>query len=276
MREADKRRKRRTGTGYSEGWRKNIENSIKTCPFGPMEATPRRIRDWVDELQTEKGFKGKTIETRVGSLSSLFGACIKSGLLSGHTNPFTQVDYRSEQDSHLYTAVESDYRGLFRKASSWPYVQALALKLQAYMGCRVSEIFITKDQFNPEEGTITTGVKLRKGEQQRVIPIPDHLVEELKVFDWSWCKSGVFNKRLKEINKQLSTHSWRHGWKDISRDVGMDPVKAEFFLGHQIGRSTGSLMESVYGKGYSIKSLKEDGANLVWDVLDQWRREENG
>ena len=46
MREADKRRKRRTGTGYSEGWRKNIENSIKTCPFGPMEATPRRIRDW--------------------------------------------------------------------------------------------------------------------------------------------------------------------------------------------------------------------------------------
>ena len=56
----------------------------------------------------------------------------------------------------------------------------------------------------------------------------------------------------------------------------MDPVKAEFFLGHEIGRSTGSLIESVYGKGYSIKSLKEDGANLVWDVLDQWRREENG
>ena len=33
MREADKRRKRRTGTGYSEGWRKNIETPSRRVPL---------------------------------------------------------------------------------------------------------------------------------------------------------------------------------------------------------------------------------------------------
>lgn len=264
-REAEQRKRRREGTPYSDGWHKDLQQSIKSCPFNPEEITPQLIRDWIMQLEG-KDLAGKTIELRVGRLAAVYNACIKTGLLAGRANPFLQVDFQSFAQNHLETALEEDYRKFFELSSTWPREQRLVHEMQIYMGFRVSEVVGTdRSAFDPEAGTFTTGVKLRRGEPKRTLPLPPSLVQELKDFNFDWCKAGVINKRLKLIRPELSSHSWRHGWKRLSRDVGMDSVKGEFFLGHSLRG-----MEGVYGDGYSTESLREC-AEKVWQRVDTWR-----
>lgn len=49
-REAEQRKRRREGTPYSDGWHKDLQHSIKSCPFSPDEITPQLIRDWIVQL----------------------------------------------------------------------------------------------------------------------------------------------------------------------------------------------------------------------------------
>ena len=69
-REAEQRKRRREGSPYSDGWHKDLQQSIKSCPFNPEEITPQLIRDWIMQLEG-KGLAGKTIELRVGRLAAV-------------------------------------------------------------------------------------------------------------------------------------------------------------------------------------------------------------
>ena len=259
------------GRGLSEGWYEGVERSIKACPFGPKEATPPLIRKWIDEME-EKGMGARYREIHCSYLRSLIKISIKSGLLPHEmVNPFSLVDFSTDQVKHIPPFLEADYRGLGELLPSLPKPQRLAMLVQAMTGARYSEFYRRDaEDFDLDAGTLSIQHEPEKGKAVknkhsiRVIPLPRFLVEQLRDFDFKWHTLDIVNKKIKRVNPKLSSHSFRHGMIRVNRDLGGDADAMEVYTGHRLAG-----MKATYGDGYSVERLREV-ATPCWEQIQTW------
>ena len=271
VREAVAVKKRKTGEDFSDGWYSNQKFAIQRVPFSLSEASPVTIRAWMHSMAAE-GLSPRSIEINCATLRSLINVSIKSGLLHDlETNPFTRVDFSTSEVNHIYTAIEPDYRGLTALLPTIATNQRLAILIQAYTGTRISEIkrrgakdfdldactFTIKHEFKAQKAT-------KNKHSNRVIPLPVWLCEELKNFDFQWPSNTIINRKLQRVNKDLSSHSFRHGLIRINRDLGGSEDVLEAFVGHALDG-----MKSTYGDGYGVDRFKT-AITPIWCQLDEW------
>lgn len=251
VREAEAVRQRKKIDGYSDSWHRNVRIALKQVPFTLDQVDPAAIRGWMQTLQKE-GASGLTIASKCSLLSGLITTCIKSGLLAGRTNPFDLVDYAAGEADHIYTVVEEDYGGLVSLIPELLDRQLIPILIQAYCGTRISEVIKRKrEDFDLEEGTMQ--IYLAKNKScERTIPLPTRVVELMRKFDFDgWGSTAHINKSLKQVNPELSSHSFRHGLTNLGRDLQIHPDPIEAMLGHSLGGQ-----KSTYGDGYSPEALK--------------------
>ncbi len=271
MREAVTVKKRKTGEDFSDGWYNNQRFAIQRVPFSLSEASPVTIRLWMQGMAAE-GLSPRSIEINCATLRSLINVSIKSGLLHNlETNPFTRVDFSTSEVNHIYTAIEPDYKGLTALLTTIANNQRLTILLQAYTGTRISEIkrrgakdfdldactFTIKHEFKAQKAT-------KNKHSNRVVPLPVWLCKELKDFDFQWPSNTIINRKLQRVNKDLSSHSFRHGLIRINRDLGGSEDVLEAFVGHALDG-----MKSIYGDGYGVDRFKTAIAP-IWTQLDEW------
>ena len=244
--------------------------AIKQCPFELVNATPEAIREWIDQMQ-DSGLSGLTINSKCSLLSSMVAKCMKSGLLRGLAmNPFDGADYSAGEAEHIYTAVEQDYRHLSSLLPKLLDRQLIPVLIQTYCGTRISEVRGRKrEDFDLEAGTMQVAVGTAKNRvSERTIPLPPQVVELLKKFDFEkeWGSADYINRRLKTINPELTTHSFRHGITDLGRNNKVDPAHVEAMLGHRLSVSQ---MSNTYGQGYDPETLRQE-ILPVWEQLNSW------
>ena len=264
-------KKRKTGEDFSDGWYSNQKFAIQRVPFSLSEASPVTIRAWMQAMATE-GLSPRSIEINCATLRSLINVSIKSGLLHDlETNPFTRVDFSTSEVKHIYTAIEPDYKGLTALLATIANNQRLAILIQAYTGTRISEIkrrdakdfdldactFTIKHEFKAQKAT-------KNKQSNRVIPLPVWLCEELKDFDFHWPSNTIINRKLQRVNKDVSSHSFRHGLIRINRDLGGSEDVLEAFVGHALDG-----MKSTYEDGYGVDRFKT-AITPIWSQLDEW------
>ena len=102
----------------------------------------------------------------------------------------------------------------------------------------------------------------------RTIPLPPKVVELLKQFPFEkgWGTASQINLRLKSLNPDLTSHSFRHGITDLGRSNHVDPAHIEALLGHRLSISQ---MSNVYGQGYDPEVLRS-ALKPVWKQIDLW------
>ena len=187
---------------------------------------------------------------------------------SDDRDPFSLVDFSTEEVKHIPTMLEADYRGIGELLPKLPKVQRRAILTQALTGTRYSEIKRRgAEDFDLEAGIYTighdrTGGKRAKNKNSvRKIPFSPELVEELKGFDWQWPILAVVNKKIKWVNPELSRHPFRHGVVRLSRELGGDVDVTEASVGHSMGG-----MKDVYGDGYFVERFREM-LTPVWNQI---------
>ena len=270
IREVERIRKRKNLSPFSASWHRNVGIAIKQCPFELAEATPEAIREWIDQMQ-DSGLSGLTINSKCSLLSGLVSKCMKSGLLREMAmNPFDAADYSSGEADHIYTAIEKDYRDLSALLPQLLDRQLIPVLIQVHCGMRISEVRNRKrEDFDLELGTMQIALGTAKNKASvRTIPLPSNVVELLKQFSFEegWGTASQINLRLKSLNPDLTTHSFRHGITDLGRSNQVDPAHIEALLGHRLSISQ---MSNVYGQGYDPKVLRR-ALTPVWNQINSW------
>ena len=230
----------------------------------------------------KEGLGGRTIEINCSYFRSLTNTCIRSGMLEGYANPWAQVDFSSdpEEQKHIYTAVEPDYRGLKDLLSKLEAYHRIPILLQAFAGTRISELQRRKpEDFDLDACTMSVVRDEKKGQRVknrhsiRTVPLPPWLCEEMKSWDFKVPASGeTINKRLRTINPELTSHSFRHGLIRLNRELGGEPMVIEAATGHKI-KTGGSDMSSVYGDGFSVEAMRK-AMQPLWQQLEAWITDE--
>ena len=102
----------------------------------------------------------------------------------------------------------------------------------------------------------------------RTIPLPPKVLKLLNQspFEKGWGTASQINIRLRSINPELTTHSFRHGITDLGRSNQVDPAHIEALLGHRLSISQ---MSNVYGQGYDPEVLRK-ALSSVWKKIDSW------
>ena len=148
--------------------------------------------------------------------------------------------------------------------------QLIPVLIQVYCVTRISEVRKRKrEDFDLERGTMQVALCTAKNKASvRTIPLPPKVVELLKQFPIKkgWGTASQINLRLKSLNPELTTHSFRHGITDLGRSNHVDPAHVEALLGHRLSISQ---MSNVYGKGYDPEVLRS-ALRPVWEQIDSW------
>ena len=185
-------------------------------------------------------------------------------------NPFDGADYSAGEANHIYSAIEQDYKDLSLLLPKLLDRQLIPVLIQVYCGTRISEVRNRKrEDFNLEFGTMQVAVGTAKNKASvRTIPLPPKVVELLKQFPFEngWGTASQINIRLRSLNPELTTHSFRHGITDLGRSNQVDPAHIEALLGHRLSISQ---MSNVYGQGYDPEVLRRALAS-VWKQIDTW------
>ena len=251
-------RKRKTGKDYSQGWYTSVQDFLRRVPFQLEEASPKAIRAWV-MAQQKQGLSGRTIEIRCATGASLIKTSQRSGLLDTEKNPFELVDYSNNSSKHIPTATLEDIRRIKPRSISTPV--ELALTMQAMLGTRVSEVLRSDiSWFDLEEGTFT--VKEGKNKASlRTIPLPKVVVEAVRTIPLDWPSPETIRAAIKRVNPELSSHSLRHGFIRLGRDLGCDTDVIEAAVGHTLGGQ-----KATYGDGYGVDRMREE-MSKIWDKI---------
>ncbi len=272
VREAVRVRKSKEGRDFSKGWYDNAKFAINRVPFTLQEATPAAIRKWIVIMEKE-GLHPRTVEINCATLASLIQKCMKSGLLTDiQVNPFSLVDYRTNQSTPIPTATEEDYKGFKELIPRLKQNQRLLLLLQIFTGTRISEyrrrgaeafdLSISHKATVFFDGHQEGRVKNKTSE--RTIPIPEFLADELRDFDFQWPSLDIINKKIKMVNPELSSHSFRHGLVRLGRDLQVEADVLEAYVGHKLPG-----MKDVYGDGYAVDTFREV-IQPIWNQLYEW------
>lgn len=261
------RAKEKKGQPPSDSWEKGLIAALKVVgDTTPETLTVSDVRRIKEELK-RKGNSSSTISNRMSILSTVIEAAIKSGSTSEDlSNPFKRVDYVSPSHNHHETPLEADYRRLADVIGGMSPTMQTTLLLLAYTGLRVGEL-VSRSADHLEGGwltiTATDSWRPKNRSSEREVPIPEHLQQAFKRIR-KWPSLGAIRANTKRIRQELTTHSWRHGWKTAARQGQADEVAAEVLMGHTVG----TRMSQVYGV-WPREPLME-AALKAWAVLDQW------
>ena len=131
-------------------------------------------------------------------------------MLDGHSNPWSLVDFSSdpEEQKHIYTATEADYRGLKELLSKLENYHRIPILLQVFLGTRISELQRRRpEDFDLDARTMSVvrddkkGQRVKNRHSIRTIPLPVWLCKEMEAWDYKVPASGeTINKRLRTVN----------------------------------------------------------------------------
>ena len=257
---ADKRRKFKTGKPYSASWWKNLLIVSKQVPFTPDQATVEAISGWID-AETDRGVEPSTIKNRCSLLQGLIKTAQQTGFKRELTNNFLLVDFSTFKTNNCYCPKKADYVWAFERMQQEKENVQVGWQVLMFTGVRVNALTYLSSMQEPgwldlpdEDGT--------KGGGRVPMPLDLwHKAKEMKVPP----NAQTLTKILKETGiERFKNHSWRSGFKQLTRDVGLDSVLGEALMCHSLGK-----LEETYGDGFADDTLLE-GAEKVWKQIEEW------
>ena len=256
---AEKRRKFKTGKPYSASWWKNYRVTSKQIPFSPDQATVEAIGDWID-VETERGINPATIQNRCSLLQGLIKTAKQSGFKRELQNNFLLVDYSTTQSNSYYCPKQADYQWAFKRMQQERESIQVAWQVLMFTGVRVNALTYLSSMEEPGWLTLPDEDGLKGGGR---VPMPLDLWHQAKRINPP--NRQDLTKILRETGiERFKNHSWRSGFKQLTRDVGLDSVLGEALMCHSLGK-----LEAVYGDGFSDERLLE-GAEKVWRRIEEW------
>lgn len=270
---SDKVNLRKQGKSKSKGWWNNFKYTIKHVPWLPAEVTPEKIRAWMDSEQERVDPRSgdtispQTLQNRCNLLQGLLKVAITSGYAPQLDNPFLSVDFATQLNNAYLTPEEPEYRWMFDRLKTEPREVQVAMKILMFTGCRVGGLkFLLKTD---EPGWLVLPEDEEGGKTVGRVPVPLDL--------WTAAHEIGRLPAAKKLNllmaerglAKFSAHSWRHGFKRVCREVGLEDNLSKALMTHKLPG-----MDSIYGNGYPDKPLIE-GAEKVWKEIEPWMEEES-
>ena len=182
-------------------------------------------------------------------------ALIKSGLHPDLVNPCSRVDYVSPSKRHHLTATDEHYKQMLRSDLK---NDPILLRI-IFLGCRVGEAVngrVDGDTFVIEQ---TDDWSPKNSSSYRTLPIPAFL-RDTKVS----CNDDKFGHSFRKArqDENLVPHSFRHGFVQIARQLGCNPLVIEAVLGHRLPMQ----MMSIYGDGYNVDTMRVE-MEKIWQHI---------
>jgi integrase len=274
---------RRERTIYE--WRRVIDRLVKHLGHDDAERVSKAdLVRWKDAL-VASGKGAKTVKNHVDVVRALYNSALANERLERKDNPAEGVRVGGRQDRAdrrlPFTGEEAAL--ILQAARKEEGVKRWVPWLLAFTGARLDEVCqayttdIRQDQgiwyldINEDRGK-----KLKNPGSIRKVPLHHAVLEEgflryvkslpegplfsdLKP-DRFGSRGGTATKRLGrwirslgiEDPKKVPNHSWRHRFKDLCRDAGIEKAVTEALMGHA-SRDVGDR----YGSGYSLNTLAQ-------------------
>ena len=171
------------------------------------------------------------------------------------------MDFSTTKANNYYCPKQPDYVWAFERMQQEKENIQVAWRVLMYCGVRVNALAYLSSMEEPgwlnlpnEDGTkgggrIPMPLDLwHKAKAMKVPPNPQTLTKILK-------QTGI---------DRFKNHSWRSGFKQLTRDVGLDSMLGEALMCHSLGK-----LEETYGDGFADDTLLE-GAEKVWKQIGEW------
>ena len=257
--------------------------------------------------KTGKTASPKTVkDSDLAALKAVFGWAVTNRLLAA--NPAEGITIKIDKSKRFRSKGFTDAEAGAILKAAWEHkrgretAKTYAAKrwvawLQAYTGSRVGEMARLRKQDLHLEGqtwvlTVTPEAGTVKGGEARQIPLHSHLVElgfpafvasapsghlfltPAKDGDVLGPLQGVKN-RLTEFAREIvsdpnvqPTHGWRHRFKTLCREAGIDPRTRDVIQGHA-ARTAGDDYGDVTIKAMSaaLVHFPRQGGGLPWSVI---------
>jgi hypothetical protein len=264
---ADKIRKRKTGKSYSAGWWKNFRFCIEQVTFSPTEATVPTINAWVDAKE-EQGWSSATIKNRCSLLQGLLKKAKTSGFNRSLINGFLDIDFGTSVENNYYCPVESDYQWMTTRLETEPRAMQIAMKVLMYSGVRVNALTQLSEMTEPGWLDLPDEDGFKGGGR---VPLPMDLWNQARTLKMpappqlnDLIRERYETRGNKKDEGKFSNHSWRSGFKRVSRMAKLDHVLQEALLTHALKK-----LEKTYGGDAFPDERLLDGAEKVWKEIDR-------
>jgi integrase len=274
---------RRERTIYE--WRRVIDRLVKHLGHDDSErVTKTDLIDWKDAL-VASGNGAKTVKNHVDVVRALYNSALVNERLQRKDNPAEGIRVGGRQDraERRLPFTDEEAALILQAARAEEGVKRWVPWLLAFTGARLDEVCqaYTSD-IRQEQGiwyldiNQDRGKKLKNPGSARRVPLHQAILREgfLKYVnslpegrlfptlkpDRFGSPGGTATKQLGrwirslgiEDPRKVPNHSWRHRFKDLCRDAGIEKAVTEALMGHA-SRDVGDR----YGSGYSLKTLAE-------------------
>ena len=251
----------------ADDWRRCINAFIKHLGHDDATAvSPKAVSDFADHLRHERGLSAKTINGRyLAALGAVYRLGIRKHLVSENPSEHVKVSADKPRQVRSKGFTESEARAVLTAAlrSTDTALRWLPF-LAAYTGARIGELvqlrrddFLEEDghafvRLTPEAGSVKTGA-------YRDVPLHPALIDAgILAFVAKHKGKGSlfpsnsaqrvarFVKRVLDLpaGRGLSpNHAWRHRFKTIAREAGLDLRAADAIQGHADGSASGGYGE---------------------------------
>ena len=245
--------------------------------------SPKDVSGFADHLRHERKLSAKTINGRyLAAIGSIYRLGIRKHLLD--KNPAERVEVSADKPRQVRSKgfTEGEAKAVLSAAlrSADPALRWLPL-IAAYTGARIGELVqLRRDDFgeegkiafvriSPEGGSVKTGI-------YRDVPLHPYLLDLGLLAFVKGRKPGRlfpsnsaqriarFVRRVLDLpaGRGLSpNHAWRHRFKTIAREAGLDLRAADAIQGHADGSASGG-----YGE-WTVRALHRELVKLP--ALDQ-------
>jgi hypothetical protein len=183
-------------------------------------------------------------------------------------NGFLDIDYGTSIQTNYNCPIESDYQWMFQRLETEPRAMQVVMQVLVYSGVRVHALTQLSEMTEPGWLDIPDEDGFKGGLR---IPLPMDL----------WQKARTLKlpdpTQLNKLNRErsdargnpkdegkFSNHSWRSGFKRVSRAAKLDNVLQEALLTHGLKQ-----LEKTYGGDAFPDQRLLNGAEKVWKEINR-------
>ena len=216
---------------------------------------------WVDHLVINQKLAGKSVNSKVSYMKSLFNELLQREIIQ--SNPFAKIKKHKEVTTYQNLAYTDQEVAEVKKAildkepELWTFVQFIY-----YCYLRPSEIrSLAMEHINPQAGKIFVPGHISKNGIDAYVDIPSKFLDYLNSVHFFENKKGLLftNKSGNKIGKNTMTA--RH--KTIIDALGMDNRHTLYSWKH-----TGVI--KAYKAGVDIKSIQRQCRHTAIDMTDNY------
>jgi integrase len=240
---------------------------------------PVTLYDFADLMVAKYDSSNATIRNYIASVSDVLNYAVRKDLIE--TNPARGLDLRSYGKAAAERKPFSDEMLCSLFAQALPNDIRMHWSILITTGMRLDEAsLLTKSNIKIEKGIqyfdLTEAIVKNKGSARKV-PVPDAIKEQLNIYLSVIKSERLFNfptnadgkaqnaaskKGMRYVRKitsdpALVVHSFRHTFKDLSRNADIPKDLHDFITGHP-----GSDTASSYGEGHSL-AVKYEALNKI-------------